>query len=80
MKYDYVSVNYDFALRNTINGVDVYDKDNGKLIVSLTNVLGISSFEDENGDIDEEKVYDAIKEEEDWNEYQSNMATYGSPT
>lgn len=80
MKYDYVSVDYDFALRNTINGVDVYDKDNGKLIVSLTNVSGISSFEDENGDIDEGKVYDAIKEEENWNEYQSNMATYGSPT
>ena len=80
MKYDYVSVDYDFALRNTINGVDVYDKDNGKLIVSLTNVSGIFSFEDEDGNIDEEKVYDAIKEEENWNEYQSNMATYGSPT
>lgn len=78
--YDYVAVNYDFALRNTINGVDVYDKATDKFVLSLTNVTGISSFEDEDGNIDEEKIFDAVKEEEIMNEYQDNMATYGAPT
>ena len=80
MMYDYVAVNYDFALRNTINGVDVYDKATDKFVLSLTNVTGISSFEDEDGNIDEEKIFDAVKEEEIMNEYQDNMATYGAPT
>lgn len=80
MEYDYVAVNYDFALRNTVSGVDVYDKTTGKFNLSLTNVTDISSFEDEDGNIDEEKIFDAIKEEEEWNEYQDNMATYGAPT
>ena len=78
--YDYVTSNYEYALRNTINGVDVYDKDNGRFIVSLTNVTSISDFEDEDGNIEEEKVFDAIKEEEEWKDYQDNMAVYGSPT
>ena len=78
--YDHVSVNYDFALRNTISGVDVYDKATDKFVLSLTNVSGISSFEDEDGNIDEEKIFDTIKEEEIMNEFQDNMATYGAPT
>lgn len=80
MMYDYVADNYDFALRNTINGVDVYDKATDKFVLSLTNVSGISSFEDEDGNIDEEKIFDAVKEEEIMNEFQDNMATYGAPT
>lgn len=80
MMYDYVADNYDFALRNTISGVDVYDKVTDKFVLSLTNVSGISSFEDEDGNIDEEKIFDAIKEEEIMNEFQDNMATYGAPT
>lgn len=80
MMYDYVTVNYDFALRNTISGVDVYDKATDKFVLSLTNVSGLSSFEDEDGNIDEEKIFDAVKEEEIMNEYQDNMATYGAPT
>jgi hypothetical protein len=80
MMYDYVADNYDFALRNTINGVDVYDKVTDKFVLSLTNVSGISSFEDEDGNIDEEKIFDAVKEEEIMNEFQDNMATYGAPT
>lgn len=80
MMYDYVAVNYDFALRNTISGVDVYDKATDKFVLSLTNVSGISSFEDEDGNIDEEKIFDAVKEEEIMNEFQDNMATYGAPT
>lgn len=78
--YDYIADNYDFALRNTINGVDVYDKVTDKFVLSLTNVSGISSFEDEDGNIDEEKIFDAVKEEEIMNEFQDNMATYGAPT
>ena len=80
MMYDYIADNYDFALRNTINGVDVYDKVTDKFVLSLTNVSGISSFEDEDGNIDEEKIFDAVKEEEIMNEFQDNMATYGAPT
>ena len=80
MMYDYVAVNYDFALRNTISGVDVYDKATDKFVLSLTNVSGISSFEDEDGNIDEDKIFDAVKEEEIMNEFQDNMATYGAPT
>ena len=78
--YDYITSNYEYALRNTTNGVDVYDKGNGRFIVSLTNVTSISDFEDEDGNIEEEKVFDAIKEEEEWKDYQDNMAVYGSPT
>ena len=80
MNYDYVSVNYYFALRVRMGGIDVYDKETDKFLLTLTNATSLATFENDDGSINEEMIYDAIEEEDNWQEYAENMRVYGSPT
>lgn len=74
----YYSDNFGFEVKETISGLDVYDRETDELICSLDGYT-LANFT-YNGVVDDSKIYDAVREEEDWNEYVSNMATYGSPT
>ncbi len=74
----YYSDNFGFEVKETLSGLDVYDRETEELICSL-NGYTLANFT-YNGVVDDSKIYDAVREEENWNEYVSNMATYGSPT
>lgn len=74
----YYSDNFGFEVKETLSGLDVYDRETDELICSLDGYT-LANFT-YNGVVDDSKIYDAVREEENWNEYVSNMATYGSPT
>jgi len=74
----YYSDNFGFEVKETLSGLDVYDRETDELICSL-NGYTLANFTYD-GVVDDSKIYDAVREEENWNEYVSNMATYGSPT
>jgi hypothetical protein len=74
----YYSDNFGFEVKETLSGLDVYDRETDELICSL-NGHTLANFTYD-GVVDDSKIYDAVREEEDWQEYVSNMATYGSPT
>ncbi len=74
----YYSDNFGLEVKETLSGLDVYDRETDELICSL-NGYTLANFT-YNGVVDDSKIYDAVREEENWNEYVSNMATYGSPT
>lgn len=74
----YYSDNFGFEVKETLSGLDVYDRETDELICSL-NGYTLANFTYD-GVVDDSKIYDAVREEEDWQEYVSNMATYGSPT
>ena len=74
----YYSDNFGFEVKETLGGLDVYDKETDELICSL-NGYTLANFTYD-GVVDDSKIYDAVREEENWAEYVSNMATYGSPT
>ena len=74
----YYSDNFGFEVKETLSGLDVYDRETDELICSLDGYT-LDNFTYD-GVVDDSKIYDAVREEENWNEYVSNMATYGSPT
>ena len=74
----YYSDNFGFEVKETLSGLDVYDRETDELICSLDGYT-LDNFTYD-GVVDDSKIYDAVREEEDWQEYVSNMATYGSPT
>lgn len=75
---NYISDDYGFEVKETLSGLDVYDRETDELICSLDGyTLANFTYDDV---VDDSKIYDAVREEEDWQEYVSNMATYGSPT
>ena len=74
----YYSDNFGFEVKETLSGLDVYDRETDELICSLDGYT-LANFTYD-GVVDDSKIYDAVREEENWNEYVSNMATYGSPT
>ena len=76
--YTFVSDNYYFAVKERLGGLDVYDKKTGDFIRPL-NGCTMAQFTYD-GKVDDSQIYDAIEEADDWDEYQANMATYGSPT
>ena len=74
----YYSDNFGFEVKETLSGLDIYDRETDELICSL-NGYTLANFTYD-GVVDDSKIYDAVREEENWNEYVSNMAAYGSPT
>jgi hypothetical protein len=75
---NYISDDFGFEVKETLSGLDVYDIETSELICSLDGYT-LDNFTYD-GVVDDSKIYDAVREEEDWQEYVSNMATYGSPT
>ena len=74
----YISDNFGFEVKETLSGLDVYDRETDELICSLDGYT-LDNFTYD-GVVDDSKIYDAVREEENWEEYINNMATYGSPT
>ena len=78
MDYTFISVNYYFAVRERMGGLDIYDKKTNEFIRSL-NGQTMANFTYD-GVVDDSLIYDAIEEADKWDEYVDNMAVYGSPT
>ena len=71
----YYSDNFGFDVKETISGLDVYDRETDELICSLDGyTLAYFTYNDA---VDDSKIYDAVREEEDWQDFVSNMAIYG---
>ena len=78
MNYTFVSDNYDFAVNERLGGLDIYDKETDEFLRGLDGyTMADFTYNDK---VDDSKLYDAIEEADNWDEYEANMTTYGSPT
>lgn len=67
MKYELINSIDGYVATDTAAGIDITD-DNGNFICEL-NGMGLSFFKNENGDIDEERLKDAIRNQIDVEEF-----------